>query len=94
MFSLNKESVNTNVSVFQKVLEAEQFRGVLLKSNPDKIRKTHQKASVMESFFSPAKLDSAMLQYSCFHGKFSENFQNGFFTKTALGSCFASIVLT
>ena len=62
MFSLNKESVNTNVSVFQKVLEAEQFRGVLLKSNPDKIRKTHQKASVMESFFSPAKLDSAMLQ--------------------------------
>ena len=31
-------------------------RGVLLKIDPENIRESHRKASVVESFFSPVKL--------------------------------------
>ena len=61
------------------------FRGVLLKSDPEEIRKIHKKASFAETFFSPVKLHDYKegLRYGCFYDEFLENFQIGFYTKNS-----------
>ena len=50
------------------------FRGVLLKSDPEEIRKIHKKASFAETFFSPVKLHDYKegLRYGCFYDEFSK----------------------
>ena len=64
-------------------------RGVLLKCNPEKFCKIHQKASVVESFFSPVKLDSTM---AVFMTNFQKIFRMVFLQKQPWAA--AAIALT
>ena len=75
--------------------------GILVKSNPKRIRKIQKKTSVVESSLVLCRLLSLQLykQGLCYdwfhiHDEFSEDFQNGIFIKTAWDGCFYTFNLT
>ena len=76
--------MNTNVHVFHKLLEV-----AVQRSSAEKILKIHQNTSVLESFFSPMKLDSTTTVFMTNNQKI---FRTAFSQKKALGAAFVVLI--